>query len=583
MGAERSTAHTAKESPRDLHQRESLPNTAIDTARDVFRTLIGAGIRDLVLSPGSRSAPLAYAAAEAEASGKLRIHVRIDERSAGFLALGMAQASGAPVAIAMTSGTAVGQLLPAIMEANHTATALLVLSADRPEELQGTGASQTTDQRGLFGVHVRANLNVSAGTSPTPTVYQALRALAGTSKSAPGPVQLNLQFRDPLTPPRDSDLGAQQWAQQIQPGRWAGEQPNPPRWVVPDALTARRTVVLAGHDAGPEAQAFAQALGLPLLAEPSSNARFSAQLITHYRLLLTVAGERIERVVLFGRPTLSRPVARLLANHNIPSVLYQPRAVSWYAPGRRRERLVADPAQLIEFAGTAPKGWLDAWRNLDAQAQRIVRDLQPSKHVNGYQLAQLLWRHRQGPLFIGSSNIVRDFDLAAAGDDRPGARVYANRGLAGIDGSISTALGLAIASGQPTRAVLGDITFLHEASALLLAPDEPRPTLDVVVYNDAGGAIFSTLEHGAVHESGRYGQAVERLFATPHTARLDALAQAYEWKYYCPQNSGELEELLAAPQRAGVRLIEVRAPREQVRAQSVQWAEAVGALTWPER
>ena len=553
----------------------------MSTARQVLAGLITAGLRDLLLSPGSRSAPLAYAAAEAEAAGLLSVHVRIDERSAGFMALGLAQASGRPVGIIVTSGTAVGELLPAIMEAHHSGTPLLVLSADRPAELQGTGASQTTDQRDLFARHTRASLNVPAGHRPRHAVEQALAALAGDREHPAGPAQLNLQFRDPLVPEADSLIDAQGWTRQLVPGNWSTPATgNPTRWGAAPG-SPRRTVVLAGHGAGIQAQHFARTLGLPLLAEPSSNARFSAHALGHYRLLLAVAAEHIERVVLFGRPTLSRPVARLLADRDITSASWQPGPVSWYEPGRRRERVITDAGELADFAGSAPPGWLEAWQELEYQAEAIAGRRETGDCFSGYQVARDLWKHRQGPLFIGSSNIIRDFDLAARPEELPGPRVYANRGLAGIDGSIATALGIARGSRETTRVVLGDITFLHDAGSLLLAPGEPVPSLDLVVYNDAGGAIFSTLEHGAVHDSGHYGQAVERLFATPHRARIDALAAAYGWEYRAPAGPGDFNELLAAGQPAGVRIIEVRAGRENRRRQTQDLGRHMAGLSWP--
>lgn len=574
---------TPQKTSQQIDPADNAAQPAIFTARAVLAGLITAGVKHLLLSPGSRSAPLAYAAAEAEAAGLLTLHVRIDERSAGFFALGLAQSLEEPVAIVVTSGTAVGELLPAVMEADHTETPLLVLSADRPTELQGTGASQTTAQDGLFALHTRANLNVAAGENPEQAVEQALGALAGNADRAAGPVQLNLQFRDPLVPAESSTRTSQPWTHRLVPGRWAPAPLTDWRRYTATSAAPYRTVVIAGHGAGAQAQEFAANLGLPLLAEPSSNARFSPQAVEHYRLLLAVGAEQIDRVVLFGRPTLSRPVARLLASPTIQSVIWQPRPVSWYQPGRRRERVITRAAELVEFAGTAPAGWLGRWRKLDDQAREITRELlNTSQGFSGYQVAAELWRNRSGPLFIGSSNIIRDFDLGAAAEDTAGPRVYANRGLAGIDGSIATALGIARGSGQATRVVLGDVTFLHDAGSLLLAPDEPAPTLDVVVFNDAGGAIFSTLEHGQVHESGRYGQSVERLFATPHTARIDALATAYGWEYFAPQSLEELRAILDE-QRPGMRrIIELRATREQRGAQSQQLNAQIAALSWPE-
>lgn len=552
---------------------------AIDTARQVLAGLIVAGVREIVLSPGSRSAPLAYAAAEAEATGVLRIHVRIDERSAGFLALGLSQGSQTPVALIATSGTAIGELLPAIMEANHTATPLLVLSADRPDELLGTGASQSTDQKQLFGTHVRTVLNVPAGADPSQALTEALSALAGSATRPGGPVQLNLQFRDPLTPGPTDTVANQRWTE-LDAALWQ-QSAQPVNWSVPEGLEERRTVVVAGHDTGGEAQAFAQQLGLPLFAEPSSNARFSAHAIGHYRPLLAVGAAQIERVVLFGRPTLSRPVGRLLADPAVTTAIWQPTPVSWYEPGRRRERIISTPTELLSFAGKAPDHWLRNWQELDAQALAVCEELYGSEQLTGPSVAQTVWSTVNGPLLLGSSNIIRDFDLCAAPAAAASGQVFANRGLAGIDGTISTGLGLALATGKPTVSIMGDITFLHDASAMLWTPAEPAPDLDVVVYNDGGGAIFSTLEHGQVAESGRYGQAVERLFATPQNVQLQPLAIAYGWDYQQASTQAELRQVLRAPKPGKLRLIEITADRSTLREMNLELISRIAELRWP--
>ncbi|MFC0420208.1 2-succinyl-5-enolpyruvyl-6-hydroxy-3-cyclohexene-1-carboxylic-acid synthase [Glutamicibacter ardleyensis] len=552
---------------------------AIDTARQVLAGLIVAGVREIVLSPGSRSAPLAYAAAEAEATGVLRIHVRIDERSAGFLALGLSQGSQTPVALIATSGTAIGELLPAIMEANHTATPLLVLSADRPDELLGTGASQSTDQKQLFGTHVRTVLNVPAGADPSQALTEALSALAGSATRPGGPVQLNLQFRDPLTPGPTDTVANQRWTE-LDAALWQ-QSAQPVNWSVPEGLEERRTVVVAGHDTGGEAQAFARQLGLPLFAEPSSNARFSAHAIGHYRPLLAVGAAQIERVVLFGRPTLSRPVGRLLADPAVTTAIWQPTPVSWYEPGRRRERIISTPTELLSFAGKAPEHWLRSWQELDAQALAVCEELYGSEQLTGPSVAQTVWSTVNGPLLLGSSNIIRDFDLCAAPAAAASGQVFANRGLAGIDGTISTGLGLALATGKPTVSIMGDITFLHDASAMLWTPGEPAPDLDVVVYNDGGGAIFSTLEHGQVAESGRYGQAVERLFATPQNVQLQPLAIAYGWDYQQASTQAELRQVLRAPKPGKLRLIEITADRSTLRKMNLELISRIAELRWP--
>ncbi len=560
---------------------------AMTTAREVLSTLIRAGFHDLVISPGSRSAPLAYAAAEAEYAGLIRIHVRIDERSAAFMALGLAQSTKTPVAVAATSGTAIGQMLPAVMEANHTATPLLILSADRPDELHGTGASQSTKQKTLFGEHARLALNVSAGQHPAEQLRQALAALAGDDTTPAGPVQLNLQFRDPLIPEESERIDDQRWTN-IEPGDWSMGRPEATQQATVrtstliDDLLRRRTVVVAGHDAGEQAQEFARLMGLPLFAEPSSNARFSAHAITHYRPLISVGAQYIDRVVLFGRPTLSRPVAKLLDNPEIKSVIWQPQPVAWYESGRRREKPVDDWAELQEFAGVAEPGWLTAWQSLDTQAEALRTQVRSENGINGLAVAQVIWEDQPETLLLGSSNIVRDFDLAAKSLETSRSQIFANRGLAGIDGTISTALGLAVGSGQRTVAVMGDITFTHDAGALAWTPGETEPRLDVVVYNDGGGAIFSTLEHGAVDDSGRYATAVERLFATPQRLNLQDLATGYGWEYEQVSSARELAQILDAPSTKPLRLIEVPASRQSLRAENLALNEKIGQLPWPQ-
>lgn len=553
--------------------------SAISTAREVLASLISAGIRELVISPGSRSAPLAYAAAEAEAAGKLAVHVRIDERSAAFMALGLSQSRGVPAAVAATSGSAIGQMLPAVMEANHTGTPLLVLSADRPDELHGTGASQTTVQKELFGSHVRAALNVEAGAPAAHTVADALKGLRGTAAHPAGPVQLNLQFRDPLTPEDDSRIDQQTWTE-VTAGTWV-EHIEQRQWHQASGLSEHRTVVVAGHGAGQEAQYFAQSHGLPLFAEPSSNARFSANAIGHYRPLIAVGQKQIERIVLFGRPTLSRPVARLLADPRIDSVIWEPAPAPWYEAGRRRETPINSAEALSQFAGRPPAGWLEAWQGLDRQAASVRAAQEQVQELNGASVAQVLWEASLPQLLIGSSNIVRDFDLAACPQATGPARVFANRGLAGIDGTISTAMGLALGTGQRTVAVMGDITFAHDAGSMIWTRGEAQPNLDVVVYNDAGGAIFSTLEHGAVHESGRYDHAVDRLFGTEQEMKLSALAEGYGWEYHRVTQVQELAQLMSQRTGGSLRLIEVPARRDELRAQNIELAQSIGTLPWP--
>ncbi len=573
---------------------DSLPS--IEAARRVVTALAGGGVHDVVVAPGSRSAPLAYALAEAEAAGQLTLHVRIDERSAGFTALGLALGAKRPAAVVTTSGTAVGELLPAVMEANHAAVPLVVLSADRPEELRGTGANQTTQQPGLFGSHVRCAFDVPAGEDPGPFVARAVREACGGGAPA-GPVQLNLAFRDPLVPAGDAGAA---------PVEGSGEAPAPPydgaaalastgednaEGGSAETLSAAEDrarpapaaggpVVVAGHGAGELAAVFAAHLGLPLLAEPSSNARFGTSAIAPYRLLLGHLGAGITRVVVFGRPTLSRPVAALLARTDIERALYLPEPAAWFEPGRRPERIIDNLPELLEFTGPAAPGWLEAWRSAGAAADAAIATLLAGgEGLTGPAVAEAVWEQTDGFLVLGSSNPIRDVDLTAAPGWHP-LEVFANRGLAGIDGTVSTATGIALAAGVPTRVLLGDLTFLHDAGGLLIGTGEAEPDLQLVVLNDHGGGIFGLLEHGEPATTARYGAAVERLFGTPQQVDLAALAAAYGVAFERVTTLQGLETAMERPLR-GRSIIEVQADRQSLRALHARIQDAVAAVLTP--
>ncbi|WRT16064.1 2-succinyl-5-enolpyruvyl-6-hydroxy-3-cyclohexene-1-carboxylic-acid synthase [Pseudarthrobacter sp. LT1] len=553
--------------------------SALAAARIAVDVLLDGGVRHVVVSPGSRSAPMAYALAEASAAGRVDLLVRIDERSAGFTALGLALSSGSPAAVLTTSGTAVGNLMPAVMEANHAAVPLIVLSADRPDELRGTGANQTTAQPDLFGEHVRFAADVPAGSNPERAIQTGLSAATGAFPDLPpGPVQLNLAFRDPLVPAPGDRLPDEVERKRYRVGSEPLVMNLPP---AADTLPERRTVVLAGHDAGPVAEAFARAHNLPLLAEPSSNARFGPNAVGPYRLLLehfrAGSAQPIERVVLFGRPTLSRPVAALLASADVESALYQPVPVAWYEPGRRTELPLENLADLAGFAGRGSSTWLDTWLLAGSAAQHALDQVvSADPAATGPSVASLVWKHSRGQLLLGSSNGIRDVDLAGLPAADPAATVYANRGLAGIDGTISTATGIALGGRQQTTVLLGDVTFLHDAGGLLLGAGEEEPDLRIVVLNDAGGAIFSLLEHGGVEEGGRYGDAVERLFGTPHSVDIAALAAAYGVGHSVVSTTAGLAEALDRPVQ-GRSIVEVRTDRGALRELHARIKEAVSA------
>ena len=559
------------------------PSTAL--ARVLVDELVRCGVREAVLAPGSRSAPLAFALHAADAAGRLRLHVRIDERSAGFLALGLAKASGRPVVVVTTSGTAAANLHPAVLEAAHAGVPLLALTADRPPELRGVGANQTVDQLGLFGSAARF---VELGTPEIRAGQNAYwRSTICRAVAAGGPVQLNLALREPLVPePGDhwpaaagdrpeehwpavdaARPAATGWPESLagRPGGrpWTEVVPPAPPGPVADDLPARTVVVLgdAPAPAVAAAVALAEARGWPVVAEPSALLASGPCLLPGGDLLLRgafPAAHRPDRILAVGRPTLSRAVARLLASAPLDVVAAGP---TWTDPAHRAARVLpAVPTPAAPAAAGEPSmrddGWLPAWQAAAAAARARADDLLDQAGLAEPGVAATLMDAvPAGALVVcGSSKPVRDLFLAGP---RPGVTVLANRGVAGIDGTVSTAVGAALAADGPTYALLGDLTFLHDANGLVIGPGEPRPDLTIVVVNNDGGAIFGLLEQGAPE----HGPAFERVFGTAHGVDLAALCAATGTPHRLVRTRAELIGALAAP--AGIRVVEVRTDRRE--------------------
>lgn len=536
--------------------------TATQCARTVVSALLQLGVEHVVLCPGSRSAPLAFALEQAARDGNVELHVRIDERSAGFVALGLAKASGRVVPIVTTSGTAVGNLLPAVMEASHSGVPIMVLSADRPATMLHTGANQTTDQARLFERFTRGVAEISGGEgTPQAWAFQVSRLVAaalGVRTRDPGPVQLNIAFAEPLVPTDD------EWPE-VTPTR-----------VTPPVLTPNvvripspGTVVLVGDCApaiGDRAAGLAMWSEVPILSEPSGNARFGPAIRT-YRLLLDteLAGE-ITRVLLFGHPTLSRPVSRLLARDDV-EVIAVTGGARWVDPGVNVARVI-DAVEIVPDGSGWDMRWIMAGLEL---GDRIDAEL--GDDLSGLTVAATVWQSltSDDTLVIGSSNPIRDLDLAPVAETAP--RAYANRGLAGIDGTLATAQGIALIHG-PTTVLLGDLTFLHDVGSLLIGPLERSPDLRVVVVNDDGGSIFHLLEQGAEE----YAGAFERIFGTPTGVRIAPLAEAYGWRHRGVTDPATLRTLLAEP-ISGREIVEIRVSRDDRRAQAARLVALRDTLT----
>ena len=514
-----------------------MTGQSVDTARRLVDRLLGCGVTDAVLSPGSRSGPLALALHAADQQGLLRLHVRVDEREAGFLALGLAKVQRRIVPVVTTSGTAVANLHPAVLEALHAGVQVLAVTADRPGRLRGTGANQTTDQVGIF-----------------PGVSRL--AAVGDLGMMDGPAHLNLEFDEPLIESTDWVFSAD--APPV-------AQPTPPRIVRLDCV--QRTVVVAGDGAGQQAVAVAEAAGWPVLAEPTSGARTGPNALASYRLLLQhapIAGE-IQRVVSFGHCTLSRPVTALLSRTDI-DIVHIGDQTTFPVPANENVRFT----DVVETDGIAMPEWLTKWRRADALASAAINNsLDGGTPLNVAAAVDTAVGH-SGLLVIGSSSPVRDLDLiATAGTaDR---EVMGNRGLAGIDGVLSTAIGAALA--RPGRAIahVGDLTFLHGSNGLLIGPHEPRPDLTIVVSNDDGGSIFSTLEQGASD----FAEAFERVYATPTGAGLAALCEGYGVSHRRVAVSELSDALTSTPQ--GIEVIEVEVDRAGRRDLMARISAAVAA------
>ena len=524
------------------------PSTAL--ARVLVDELVRGGVTDAVLAPGSRSAPLALAL---HREGRLRLHVRIDERSAAFLALGLAKASGRPVPVVTTSGTAVLNLHPAVAEASEAGVPLLLLTADRPPELRGTGANQTVDQVKAFGDAVRWFVEVGAPSArPGEVAYWrslVCKALAA-SLHDPGPVHLNLAFREPLVPDGDEE-----WVEPLDGradgGPWTRRVDAAPAARPVDDLPDRTVVVLGDGDPAEAAaaQRLAAARQWPVLAEPSSGAVPSDETLPVPDLLLGAGVlPTPDRVLVVGRPTLSRAVGRLVASTPADVVAVAGR---WPDPPRTAGRAL--PAVPEVGGRTADQAWITRWRDAAGRAQEaLLAVLRQTDALTGPEVALHVSRGAAGALLVvGSSTPVRDLFLWGPS----ASRVLANRGAAGIDGTVSTAVGAALAHGGPAYALLGDLTFLHDANGLVLGPDEPRPDLTIVVKNDDGGGIFGLLEQGGAE----HAAAFERVFGTPHGVDLAALCAATRTPHVLATTAAELQAALERPD--GLRVVEVRTDR----------------------
>lgn len=580
---------------------EPLPSpVAVHAALVLVDQLIRCGVQETVLCPGSRNSPLNLAFVEAERVGRVRLHVRTDERSAAFLALGLAKVSRQPVPVVMTSGTAVANCLPAMVEATLSGVPLIVLSANRPLSMLGSGANQTIDQAEIFGSHSVCTLNTGnlalegedikapddADASRAGGAAAQLRDLvcqlvaAAVDPIDGGGVHLDVPLREPLVPPTLDELSL--WASAV-----TGNTPEPrgvrslPFGQVEVDLS-RRTLVIAGSVSD---VAWARAImdelaDVPTIAEPIAPApdfpvhsaavdMFSTQVVGdgEYSAVTTP-----EQIVVIGRPTLHRGVTKLLANKDINVIALSDTRNVTDVFGN-----VDEVGSSVRPHGEQPETWLQVARAISDMGAGQVRDAlaehEPFTAVHA--VAVVADALRDGDLLVlGASTAVRDASRAGLPFD--GVQTIANRGAAGIDGTISTAVGAAMAHAHAdptairaprTIAVMGDLTFAHDLGGLNIGPLEPRPdNLLIVLTNDSGGGIFETLEPGAenLRTFADGTAAFERVFGTPLDLDFAELCAGFGIEHKLATNVEELA--MAIDEHAeigahGITVLEVKVSR----------------------
>jgi 2-succinyl-5-enolpyruvyl-6-hydroxy-3-cyclohexene-1-carboxylate synthase len=573
----------------------SAPNVNALWAGLLVEELVRQGVGLFVIAPGSRSAPLALAVAS---NGRAKYVVHVDERGCAFVALGHARATGRPAAVVTTSGTAVANTLPAVVEADHDGVPLLLLTADRPPELRETGANQAVRQAGLFAGSVRWAFDVptpSLDVDPAFVLTTAAQAVH-RAQSPPGPVHLNLMFREPLGPTSDG-LDA--------PGRLAKlqdwlENGSPyTAYSTPGAASVagdyeslaaiERGIVIAGKSDDPAtaraALGLGEALGWPVIPDVGSGLRVggSARVVHHVDAALASArlsALRPEAVIHLGGPAVSKRLSTWLSAARPREMVVVRRGPSRFDPSHiATRRIEADPgewASAVASARSSQKGhseWKDLWLAASAAASEAIEaalDDGLTEPVAARVTAAAV--PAGGALVLGSSMPIRDVD-AFAGKDGPALRVAANRGASGIDGTVATAAGFALGTGRPTALLLGDLALLHDLNALDLLKREDMPPVAIVVVNNDGGGIFSFLPVAGVP-----GVPFEELFGTPHGLDFEHAAAMFGLAYATPRSGTELRGKLADVFTSGrPALLEVRTERGANRTLHAELLDRVGA------
>ena len=522
------------------HENRGVPGMSISTnlARVMVRQIVEAGITDVVVSPGSRNAPLSLAFHAAANRGLIKLHVRIDERTAAFFALGIIKATGRPVPIVCTSGTAVANFHPAILEASHTNAPLLVLTADRPATLRKTGANQTTEQARIYGKAVRYFADIDGPVFPMELPFDSLRM---------GPVHLNIQFDEPMLPDSSTE-----WLDEIKVSPKVFTSRTKPTTLKSDAS---RGVLVIGHDRGglsvKDVTTFAQVLGWPIIAEDPLS--FPAA-IAHAAVFLTSAEIRAvlipQTVIVIGRTTLSRSINAYVKLAPTQYVI-DPRIATVDSDRQANKKFLEIPELQVH---SASEDWTAQWQKYSSRCAKSLESLDGFTEATiARTIAATL--PEGSSLFISSSRPIRDLEGFAT--PRSGVTTFANRGLAGIDGNISTALGIASVSKQ-TFAVVGDLSFLHDLTGFI---HREEINCRFIVINNDGGGIFSTLPQ-------RGFEGFETVFGTPHGLDPAAIAQSLGLEASTITSLDQLKKAISSPVK-GISVVVAHVPSREKNAESL--------------
>ena len=551
--------------------RSSATTTATFCATLVDEWLL-CGVEHAVICPGSRSTPLAIALAD---RGDLKLHVFHDERSAAFAALGIAKASKKPAILLCTSGTAAVEFHAAVVEADHAQVPILVCTADRPPELQNVGAPQTINQRNLYGGSVRSFINAPVAENREKNQWRALARDAWQSAlglnliKSPGPVHLNLQFREPLIGesdnlPKQLKLIASERVFAKKNSRFYFVK----RKKFLQLVRKQRVLVIAGADVsdGSALLQLANKMGWPVLADPRSGARVENNEVVISAMDSMLRDDQFakthkpEVILRFGAPLVSKVVNSWLAASKASQIVVTATPVLIDPEQMTKLHIVSDVNVISNWTSKINKveerAWLTSWSGAEAKAQVAINSaLSNEISLSEPAVARAVYRSipDRSNLFVSSSMPIRDVEWFAA--PRDGLQVYANRGVNGIDGVVSTAIGVALCTNRTTFLLIGDLAFLHDSNALVNVVTR-NIDLRIILVDNCGGGIFSFLPQATSMDSSKF----EKVFGTPHDTDLLLLAKAHGLKTTLITT---LEQLLETMMVNGPQVIQISTDRSE--------------------